>query len=497
MPSPVRADTLLNMFCPPHSSAITSCFASSVRTRSGSASGLSILLTATTIGTPAAFACWIASMVCGMTPSSAATTITTTVGGLGAARAHCGEGRVTRRVQKSDRAAWRLDVVSPDVLRNAAGLAGRDLGAAHVVEQRSLAVIDVPHHRHHRSAHLELFGRGLAALQAFLDLILAQQLGGVAEFLDHQHRRIALDRLIDGGHDAEVHQHLDDFGGLHRHLLRQLGHRDGLPERDLALDRRGGHLEGVLGLAAADRHGARLEPFLFLVARADVTGDMQLFAAIARALLVVRFLTRGGRRMRMRRMRLARRLGRTALAFALGLFCRTLVRQPPRLVQRLFARLLFLDASPVLGLEAFALAPLGLGLLAQRPLRLLGLAPLGIELLLLGPRLALEHVAFYIGALAPDLDVHRARTALVAREFELALGLALERDAARRRALAAMTVAATQVRQQLELGFLADHVLRTGHGDSGLIELRDQPVHRNLQYVGKLGNRYVSHLSSP
>jgi hypothetical protein len=40
------------------------------------ASGLSILLTATTIGTSAARAWLIASTVCGLTPSSAATTST-------------------------------------------------------------------------------------------------------------------------------------------------------------------------------------------------------------------------------------------------------------------------------------------------------------------------------------------------------------------------------------------------------------------------------------
>ena len=49
-----------------------------MRTRSGFASGLSILLMATIIGTFAALACWIASTVCGITPSSAATTSTTT-----------------------------------------------------------------------------------------------------------------------------------------------------------------------------------------------------------------------------------------------------------------------------------------------------------------------------------------------------------------------------------------------------------------------------------
>ena len=45
-------------------------------TRSGFASGRSILFTATTIGTSAARACEIDSLVCGMTPSSAATTST-------------------------------------------------------------------------------------------------------------------------------------------------------------------------------------------------------------------------------------------------------------------------------------------------------------------------------------------------------------------------------------------------------------------------------------
>ena len=77
MPAPVRAETCTNSVSPPQSSGITFCLARSLRTRSGSASLLSILLTATTIGTPAARACWIASMVCGITPSSAATTSTT------------------------------------------------------------------------------------------------------------------------------------------------------------------------------------------------------------------------------------------------------------------------------------------------------------------------------------------------------------------------------------------------------------------------------------
>ena len=77
MPSPVSAETFVKIVSPPHSSGWSPCSTSSRLTRSGSAEGLSILFTATMIGTFAAFACAIASFVWGITPSSAATTRTT------------------------------------------------------------------------------------------------------------------------------------------------------------------------------------------------------------------------------------------------------------------------------------------------------------------------------------------------------------------------------------------------------------------------------------
>ena len=69
-------ETSTNSISPPHSAGCRPCWVISVRTRSGCAPSLSILLTATTIGTSAALAWSIASSVCGLTPSSAATTIT-------------------------------------------------------------------------------------------------------------------------------------------------------------------------------------------------------------------------------------------------------------------------------------------------------------------------------------------------------------------------------------------------------------------------------------
>ena len=72
------AETFTKTVVPPHSSGMRPRSESCCLTRSGWASGLSILFTATTMGTPAALAWSMASTVCGITPSSAATTRTTT-----------------------------------------------------------------------------------------------------------------------------------------------------------------------------------------------------------------------------------------------------------------------------------------------------------------------------------------------------------------------------------------------------------------------------------
>ncbi len=76
---PVFALTSTMTVSPPHSSGLSLCsVANCDLTRLASAASLSILLIATTILAFAAWANLIASIVCGFTPSSAATTITTT-----------------------------------------------------------------------------------------------------------------------------------------------------------------------------------------------------------------------------------------------------------------------------------------------------------------------------------------------------------------------------------------------------------------------------------
>ena len=78
------------------------------------------------------------------------------VGDIGAARAHRGKGLVARRVDEGDlSAAAQIDLIGADMLGDAAGLAGCDIGFAQRVEQRGLAVVDMAHDRDHRRARLE------------------------------------------------------------------------------------------------------------------------------------------------------------------------------------------------------------------------------------------------------------------------------------------------------------------------------------------------------
>mmetsp|Transcript_10145 Transcript_10145/g.31764 ORF Transcript_10145/g.31764 Transcript_10145/m.31764 type:complete len:373 (+) Transcript_10145:472-1590(+) len=75
-PSPVLELSAMKGTSPPHSSGVSPTAARPFLAFSMSAPSLSILVMATTMGTPAACACATASSVCGRTPSSAAHTIT-------------------------------------------------------------------------------------------------------------------------------------------------------------------------------------------------------------------------------------------------------------------------------------------------------------------------------------------------------------------------------------------------------------------------------------
>src|SRR6185437_12741313 len=184
-----------------------------------------------------------------------------------------------------------------------------------------------------------------------------------------------------------------------------------------------------------------------------------------------------------------------ALPFApLGVLTGTLLGNAARVFLGFLPRLLLFGTAAVLALEALALAALVFDTLALAPRRLLGLAALLVDLVLLLARLFLEDIPLDIGTLTAHLDVDGACTSLCAGQLELALRLAAQCDLARR-GITAVTasVAAPQVREQLQLGIVADARIRPVDLDSGLIELHQQPIHGDLQHLSKLGNRYFCH----
>ncbi len=137
--------------------------------RSGWASGLSILLMATMMGTLGGpgvidgFERLRHDAVVGRHHQN------DDVGDFGAAGAHAGERFVAGRIDEHDLAAVLLDVIGADVLRDAAGFALGDVGCADGVEQRSLAVIDVAHDGDHgRAPHAILGHFGFVRSPAWL-----------------------------------------------------------------------------------------------------------------------------------------------------------------------------------------------------------------------------------------------------------------------------------------------------------------------------------------
>ena len=175
------------------------------------------------------------------------------VGDVGAARAHLGERLVARRVEEGDlRLVRQRDLIGADMLGDAAGLAGDDVGAADRVEQAGLAVIDMAHDRDHRRARLQRpFGIDIG-LGLDVDVGFADALDVVAELGDQQLGRVLVDHLVDGDRHAHLEQRLDQVGGALGHAVGELADGDRFGHDDVAdlLGRRAGLLMGALFLLA-------------------------------------------------------------------------------------------------------------------------------------------------------------------------------------------------------------------------------------------------------
>ena len=282
-PTPVIAETSTNMVSPPYSSGTRPYSVSWPRTLVGSAPSLSILLTATTIGTSAARA-WFERLdglrhhaVVGRHHQHG------DVGRLRAAGTHGGERLVARGVDEGDLALVAVDLgghlVGADGLGDATGLAGHHVGLADGVQQLRLAVVDVTHDGDDRRTGREVLLAALVlaeldveALQQLAVLVLGRDDLDLVVELGREHRKGVLgDRLGGGDHLAQVEQHLDQVRHVDVDLLRQVGQRGtaGEPNRlavtlpdAYATDLRGLHLVELLttlplGLATAPNRTTR------------------------------------------------------------------------------------------------------------------------------------------------------------------------------------------------------------------------------------------------
>ena len=98
-------------------------------------------------------------------------------------------------------------------------------------------MVDVAHDGHDRRARQLLgFRHGGRFVQEGFRIVQLGGDGDVAQFLDHDHGRFLVQHLVDGDHLAQLHQVLDDFRGLDGHLVRQVGHADGLGHVDFTRD---------------------------------------------------------------------------------------------------------------------------------------------------------------------------------------------------------------------------------------------------------------------
>jgi len=154
------------------------------------------------------------------------------VGTLRAPRAHGRERFVARRVQKGNRAVAERHLVSSNMLGDTARLAFLHVRLANHVQQRGLAVVDVPQHGHHwRARHQRI--RVFVGVQAAplgrvgvrigrLRLGRANRACLEAHPIDDDRRCVIIDLLVNRCHDPIADEFLHHVDRAGTHQVRKL-----------------------------------------------------------------------------------------------------------------------------------------------------------------------------------------------------------------------------------------------------------------------------------
>ncbi|MNQ64530.1 hypothetical protein D3C85_789580 [compost metagenome] len=422
------------------------------------------------------------------------------VGGLGTTGTHGGKRCVARGVEEGHHAAVGFHVVGADVLGDATRFTGRHLGAANVVEQRGLAMVDVTHDGDHRRARLglalELEGFG----QLFFQGVLADQRDLVAQLFGHQLRGFLVEHLVDGHRGAHLEHELDDFRALDRHLRSQFGHCDGLANADFTHDGSCWALEPMLvtllQLALAASSTATEGIALFLSATRRDSGSRSLFLllerrtvlrmlAIAALVLVTStlgttnlFLLALGGRARSRRRSACHSSHRgDGSSRRCGCGCRLRLGR-----SGLGNSVLRTGLSLATGSLFGALASFFLGLQASGLFRRALLLELALAL-----GLDLVGAAFDVSLLLTYFNID----GLAAGDPQRGSGLALQGDLAR--LFHSLAVAALEMSQQGLLLIVGHNLLGAGVRQSRLAHLQQQALHRCIDHLGQFFHRDLRH----
>ena len=147
---------------------------------------------------------------------------------------HCGECLVSRCIEEYDLLSVDHNLGRADMLRDAAGLGGGDVGLTNRVEQGGLTMVNVSHDGDDRCSRLEIFLFILKELQTFFFLFFFD-LGNDdadAQIVRQNHNGILVDTLVDIGHDTHLHQRHDDLGCGYPDLFTEAGNGDRRGNRD-------------------------------------------------------------------------------------------------------------------------------------------------------------------------------------------------------------------------------------------------------------------------
>ena len=126
---------------------------------------------------------------------------------------------MTRSIEECNTTTvFQLHVISTDMLGNTSGLTGNYIRLTDIVEQRSLTVVNVSHHRYNRSTRLQIF-RSIFFFNNSLCHFRTYIFSLESEFFSHQIDGFRIQTLVDGNHDTNTHTSSDNL------INRNIHHR--------------------------------------------------------------------------------------------------------------------------------------------------------------------------------------------------------------------------------------------------------------------------------